>query len=242
MIKISNKGAAGAKLAILALMAICSLSLLILPADLIAAGDQSSPATCKAGQAMINGACVTQANPWFRIVPECATLKGSYGSAPPVPSLVCALQTFVNIANLILGLTGSIALVMFVYGGFLMITSAGNTEQVSKGKTVLVNAVIGIMIVMTSGLIIQYAMSRLGIKQNAAVGQSCSGGVVVQLADGSLKCTSSCEQLGTEYACEDVASNPGKYCIANLCNSTKATAGKCNYKSRNCMCCYTPKQ
>lgn len=58
-----------------------------------------------------------------------------------------------------LGIVGSIALLMFIYGGFLWLTSAGNEQKISKGKNVLIWASIGLAIIFLSyslvGFVIQ---------------------------------------------------------------------------------------
>ena len=60
-----------------------------------------------------------------------------------------------NIIKFILGITGSIALLLFVYGGFLWMTSAGNSEQVSKGKNVFIWATIGLIVIFSSYAILK---------------------------------------------------------------------------------------
>ncbi len=234
--KAIRTAAAGAAASIALFMVLAAAGLSVLPAQAQTSCSKSSCSpnqSCCAGMACVNGKCETQATPWFRIVPECATVKGEFGKAPPVPSLVCALQTFGNIAMLILGITGSIALLMFVYGGFLMITSAGKAEQVSKGKTVLTNAVIGIIIIMTSGMMVQYAMTQIGVKQQTSIGMSCKKdnneiGITVQKFDGSFACVKGCGELAA-FHCVNVNTEKGLYCIPNLC------PGK-----RDEMCCYQP--
>lgn len=49
-----------------------------------------------------------------------------------------------------LSISGSIALLMFIYGGILWLTSAGKTEQVTKGKNVLLWAVLGIVVIASA--------------------------------------------------------------------------------------------
>lgn len=46
-----------------------------------------------------------------------------------------------------LGLSGTIALVMVIWGGFLWLTSQGNTEKIEKGRNVLLWATIGLIII-----------------------------------------------------------------------------------------------
>lgn len=90
------------------------------------------------------------------IVPPCA--RGG-----ELAQLDCLLETGGNIAQLILGLTGGLALLMFVYGGFLMLSSGGNQDKVAKGKSVLTAAVIGIFIILLAGYLIRYGLARLGV-------------------------------------------------------------------------------
>ncbi|HPT08652.1 MAG TPA: hypothetical protein PLE28_03090 [bacterium] len=73
------------------------------------------------------------------------------------------LKVGVNISEIILGIVGSLTLLMFVYGGVMMLISSGNSEQVTKAKGILMAAIIGLIIVFASYTIIQFVMSALGI-------------------------------------------------------------------------------
>lgn len=73
------------------------------------------------------------------------------------------MQMGINIANIILGVVGSLALLMFVYGGIMMLISAGNSDKVSKAKGIIIAAVIGLGIVFASYLIIEFVMGALGV-------------------------------------------------------------------------------
>lgn len=57
------------------------------------------------------------------------------------------LQVFVNVSVFILGISGSLTLLFFIYGGMLWITSGGNENQVRKGKDILAGTVIGLVII-----------------------------------------------------------------------------------------------
>ena len=69
-----------------------------------------------------------------------------------------------RVIKAILGIVGSLALVMFIYGGVTWMTSAGNAEKVQKGKDTLVWAAIGLVIIFAS-----YALVRFVI-QDAILG------------------------------------------------------------------------
>lgn len=77
-------------------------------------------------------------------------------------SLSDMARLLVGIARIILGLVGSLALLMFVYGGATLLFSAGNSDAVSRGKQIIISAVIGLAIVFASAAIIQFTMTALG--------------------------------------------------------------------------------
>jgi|SRR3989338_4409940 len=66
------------------------------------------------------------------------------------------ILTMVNITRIMFGVVGSAALIMFVYGGVMFMISAGHSDRVNKGKTILTNATIGIIILFTSWIIINF--------------------------------------------------------------------------------------
>lgn len=62
----------------------------------------------------------------------------------------------------VIGLTGSLALIMFMYGGALWIFSGGNDKNIQKGKDTLIWAAIGMAFVFTSYIIVKFVMKMLG--------------------------------------------------------------------------------
>jgi hypothetical protein len=96
---------------------------------------------------------------------SCAKTVTSSGTAT---SYNCSLNDFVrigtNAANIIFGLVGSLALLFFVYGGIMWLLSGGNPERVKKGTEIIKNAVIGIVIVFTSYMIINFILTTVGYK------------------------------------------------------------------------------
>lgn len=57
---------------------------------------------------------------------------------------------------------GIIAVVFIIYGGYLYITSAGNEESAEKGKNTMVNAIIGIVIIVLSYVIVNVIVNLAG--------------------------------------------------------------------------------
>ena len=79
------------------------------------------------------------------------------------------VQLGLNASQWILGIVGSLALLFFIYGGFTFLISAGNSAKVDEGKKIIVGAVIGLVLVFSSYLIIQFAMKAMGLEWSGAV-------------------------------------------------------------------------
>ncbi len=70
----------------------------------------------------------------------------------------------VNVTRALIGLTAIGATFMFVYGGIMMIISAGNAEQIKRSKEVLKWATVGLVLIFLSGAILRYVYTILGAK------------------------------------------------------------------------------
>jgi len=84
-------------------------------------------------------------------LPDCAFA----GSCTNVNDLV---ELAVNIAEFLFGIIGVLALLMFVYGGFMIVISAGSPERVKTGQGALVGAVIGLVISFSAYLLISFVL------------------------------------------------------------------------------------
>ena len=63
----------------------------------------------------------------------------------------------------VLGIVGSLALAMFIYGGFVWMLAGGSAEKVQKGKNVLVWAAIGLVVVFSAYALVKFVFEGLGI-------------------------------------------------------------------------------
>ena len=77
------------------------------------------------------------------------------------------IKVFTNVARLILGVSGAFALLLFIYGGFTMITSQGNQDSVKKGKDILTSTVMGIVIVLASWQITRIVLMTIVVNDSA---------------------------------------------------------------------------
>lgn len=98
----------------------------------------------------------------YFIPPQCLDKAPVQGTQNTKACDINAVMTVViNVSRLILGTIGSVALLMFIYGGVTFMTSAGNTQRVEQGKTILINAVIGIAIVLFSWVFVNTLVAAL---------------------------------------------------------------------------------
>ncbi|HOM68383.1 MAG TPA: pilin [Candidatus Paceibacterota bacterium] len=75
---------------------------------------------------------------------------------------LCALfQTIQNVVNFLIGAAFSMVTIMLIYGGISMYFSGGNPENTKKATKVLINAVIGLVIVLTSWMVINTIITFL---------------------------------------------------------------------------------
>lgn len=63
-----------------------------------------------------------------------------------------------------LGIVGSLALVMFFYGGYLWLISGGSSDKIKKGKETLIWATVGLAIVFGSGVLVRTVINVLETK------------------------------------------------------------------------------
>jgi type IV secretory pathway VirB2 component (pilin) len=68
-------------------------------------------------------------------------------------------QVLQRVVTWILLLAGTIAVVYLIYGGILYITAGGDAEKAKSGRTAVVNAIIGIVIILLALVIVNWVMS-----------------------------------------------------------------------------------
>ena len=59
-------------------------------------------------------------------------------------------ESIIGITNFVLGFVASIAILMIIYGGYLFMMPSGDENTQEKGKTILIQAIIGLIIVILS--------------------------------------------------------------------------------------------
>ena len=65
-------------------------------------------------------------------------------------------NTAVTVINLILLIAGILAVIYLIYSGILYITAGGDTGKAEKGRTGIVNAIIGLVIISAAYLLVRF--------------------------------------------------------------------------------------
>jgi len=81
----------------------------------------------------------------------------------PLKSSISSPQEFLgNIIKTVLGMVGTIAFALVVYGGFIWMVSAGNGEKVKMGQQTIFWAAIGLVAISASYAIVSFIIEKLG--------------------------------------------------------------------------------
>ncbi len=70
-------------------------------------------------------------------------------------------QTISNAIGFLVGFLYLIAVIYGIYGGFLILTAAGDEERVKKGKTTLIHAVLGIIVIFLASTVIRFVIDAM---------------------------------------------------------------------------------
>ncbi|MFA6394209.1 MAG: pilin [Patescibacteria group bacterium] len=83
----------------------------------------------------------------------------------PLPDAGTPQALIGKVISAALGLVGSLALAMFIFGGFMWMTAMGNPEKVKKGRDTMVWAALGLVIIFTAYALITFVLTNvLGAK------------------------------------------------------------------------------
>lgn len=85
--------------------------------------------------------------------------KSSGGTVELKPVITGTPQEIIGkIIKQALGIVGSLALVMFIWGGIVWMTSAGSSEKVTKGKNIIIWAAIGLVVIFSSYALVKFVI------------------------------------------------------------------------------------
>ena len=116
-------------------------SFLILTVSVVSAATQTNPQPATP----VSGDAVQLTNP----------LTGNKNS-DSIPVLLGKIISYA------MGIIGSLALFMFIYGGITWMLSGGNAEQVTKGKNIVIWAALGIALIFMAYALVRFVISAIG--------------------------------------------------------------------------------
>ena len=114
-------------------------------------------------------------------------LPNPLGENTTIPGL------FGRFINGFLGITGTIALVMFIYGGITWLTSGGVPDKIKKGKDIFLWSVVGLIIIFSSYLMVDFVIKGITAGSNT---ENCT----VQAEKTKVSCLIGCG--ATDSACK----------------------------------------
>ena len=93
----------------------------------------------------------------------CSSSSGGGTSLPnPLGNDNPSIQILIGkIINAVLGIVGSLALIMFIYGGFTWMLAAGNQQAVQKGKDILTWATVGLIVIFASYALVNFVLTAV---------------------------------------------------------------------------------
>ncbi|MFA6547787.1 MAG: LamG-like jellyroll fold domain-containing protein [Candidatus Magasanikbacteria bacterium] len=110
-----------------------------------------------------------------------------------------------------LGLLGIVALCLILYAGYLWMTAGGDDEKVATSKKILINATIGLVIILSAYAIVSFVMNKL---VEATTGNVSSALCEAQKANGGASCGGDCPSCFSSCAYDNCAS--GQFAIVQM--------------------------
>ncbi len=107
-------------------------------------------------------------SPQTTLAADCSNISAADGSGAtelcnPLGDGATPQTLIGKIINAAMGIVGSIALLMFIYGGFVWMTAAGNEQSVTKGRDILIWATVGLIIIFSSYALVKFVFKGLGV-------------------------------------------------------------------------------
>ena len=133
----------------------------------------------------------------------------------------------VYFAQFIMGLSGSLFLIVFIYGGACYLLSFGRSSWVEKGKKAMIQSVIGIVLVLGAWTIVNYVATSIGYTGSSGTGASSAGGAT---AKQDTCGTSAAKKGSAGWSCQMTTALTPQVkakCVSGECMSNSSNDYKC---------------
>lgn len=103
-----------------------------------------------------------------KFIPQCAldNPTGNPADEQECRSISIFIILLLKFSSYLFSIVGALALIAFIYGGFTLILSRGSTEQVKKGKDIMVAAIVGLIIVFGAYMLVRFLGTAVGLKSD----------------------------------------------------------------------------
>jgi hypothetical protein len=145
------------------------------------------------------------------VLPPC-TATGNCG--------ICDMMFTANaIMRWITMVAGAGALLFFVWGGFLFVTAAGDKGRVKKGRDVIINTIVGLLVIFMAWTAVNFVINKMAGRVDVMTfteGQQVEWYNLCAGNDGDLN---NCEGKGDGYPCGNEMT---QYCLNDICQPLTA--------------------
>lgn len=98
-------------------------------------------------------------------VTDFLTVPGEQGQSYLADTEVSPILAFIlTIINFLSKVIGTVAILLIIIGGLLLLASEGDDNKVQKGKGIIVQAIIGLIIALASYMIVTFVQSLLYVQ------------------------------------------------------------------------------
>lgn len=118
------------------------------------------------------------------VLPDCVYFEGtSQEKECGCRNINVLIQLMIKVANKVLMVVGGVALLMFIYGGFIILTAAGSSEGIKKGKQALTAAAIGLIIIFSAQMLLSFLLAKVNKAATELGGKATVEGVKVNVSE-----------------------------------------------------------
>lgn len=97
-----------------------------------------------------------------QIIPACAMAE-KWDPTSDCADITIFIKLMLNVVNYLLSFVGGLALLFFIYGGFVLIFSSGSPDKVTQGKEIIMSALIGLVVTFSGYVLVSYLGYAVGI-------------------------------------------------------------------------------
>lgn len=87
----------------------------------------------------------------------------------PCTDVTIFVTLMLKIVNYLLSFVGGLALLFFIYGGFVLIFSSGSPDKITQGKEIIMSALLGLVIAFCGYVLVSYLGTAVGISSTYAL-------------------------------------------------------------------------